>query len=58
MSVFNSTTYLVVFATSISSLNEKSLSFYFPPGSVVDQFGNTATATTVTEEVDIDTGYN
>ena len=58
VTVHNSTTYLVVFASSVTSLNEQSLSFYFPPGSVVDQFGNTATATTVSEEVDIETGYN
>jgi hypothetical protein len=56
-SVFNSTTYLVKFPSSMS-LNENALSFSFTPGSITDQYGNVLTTVTVSQNVTIVTGLN
>lgn len=56
-SIFNSTTYLVVFSKSLS-LNENSLSFSFTPGSITDQYGNVLTTVTVQQNITIITGIN
>jgi hypothetical protein len=49
-SVYNSTTFLVIFSNNLTdgSLNELALSFSFAPGSITDQYGNILTTVTVT----------
>jgi hypothetical protein len=56
-SIYNQTTFLVIFSSDIS-LNEKSLSFYFAPGSISDQYGNILTVVTVTQNVTGSAGVN
>jgi hypothetical protein len=56
-SVYNSTTFLVKFSSEIS-LNELALSFYFPPGSIEDQYGNSLTTVTVEQNVTVVAGVN
>ena len=56
-SVFNQTTFLVIFNSDVS-LNENSLSFYFAPGTISDQYGNILTVVTVTQNITTSIGVN